>query len=119
MAKSSAKRLKIIDILDEDELYRRIHPNWKKNNGRISSGAFKTKTPPLSVDVAKLTTPEKSLSNCSNYWLASIVTKLVRSLELDARHEPKLENYAHGIIEGNITPSKAKRLASNATTVIK
>lgn len=117
--KSSAEKVKIIDILDEDELYRRIHPWQKKNNGKISSGAFITKPDPLSIDIAKLTTPIKTLSNYPGHLLVSLITKFVRSIGLDAFHIPRPENYAHGLIKGKINKTKARRLAESASLVIK
>jgi len=119
MIKSSAEKVKIVDILDEDELYRRIHPSWQKNNGKISSGAFITKPHPVSIDIAKLTTPIKTLSNFPDHWLVSLITKIVRSIGLDACHNPRPENYAHGLIKGKINKTKARRLAESASLVIK
>lgn len=105
--------------MDDDELYRRIHPSQQKNNGKISSGAFKTRPHPLSIDIAKLTTPLKSLSNHPDYWLASLITRIVRHIGLDACHDPKPGNYSHGVIKGKINKTKAKKLAKSASLVIK
>lgn len=119
MEKNSAGKVKVIDILDEDKLYRRIHRLQKKNNGKISSGAFITRPHPLSIDIAKLTTPLKSLSNYPDHSLASLITIIVRAIGLDVCHDPESENYAHGLIKGKINKKKAKKLAESASFVIK
>ena len=108
---------RIIEVLDNDELYRRINSLHQLENGKISSGAFKHRRP-LSVDIAKLTTPENSLSNHTDCWLSVIMTGFVRSLELKVYHRPKNNNYAHGEIEGKINKVKARKLARSARLVI-
>jgi hypothetical protein len=51
------------EILNEDELYRRF-PDvfWLRDDGRISSAAFQNtpNTDDMSVDLARLTTPQKT-----------------------------------------------------------
>jgi len=118
MSERIKNTIKIIDIEDDDDLYRRIHPHFQKENGKISSAVFKQRNPYLSIDVAKLTTPEKSLANYPDFGLASIVTKSVRNLSLEVYHQPKIDSYAHGIIEGNITDATAKKLTNYARLVI-
>ena len=98
------------DIKDEDELYRRIHPTHVIN-GKISSAAFKQRAPDLSVDIARLTTPERALLNYPNYGLGSLVAGFFRNLKLEVYHAPIPCNYAHAIVYGKITPSMAKMIA--------
>ena len=112
---SSAQRVPE-DIKDEDELYRRIHPTHVIN-GKISSAAFKQREPDLSVDIARLTTPERALLNYPNHGLVSLVTVFFRNLNLEVYHAPIPCNYAHAIVYGKITPSIAKMIAMAAKLV--
>jgi len=105
-----------IEILDDDELYRRIHPTFRKPDGNISSAAFRQTD--LSVDFAKLTTVAQTLDGYSSFGLASITVRVPRQLELEVLHDPLPGNYAHGIIKGNITESKAKKMARSARIVV-
>lgn len=119
MSERIKNRINKVNILDKDELYRRIHPNHHINE-RISSAAFRsTRAYCISVDIAKLTTPKKSIGNHIGYWLSSILAGFVRGLELDVHHDPEPENYAHGMIEGNITKAKSKKLAKEATIILR
>ena len=98
------------EIKDEDELYRRIHPTHVIN-GKISSAAFKQRQPDLSVDIARLTTPERALLNYPDYGLGSLAAGFFRNLKLEIYHAPVPCNYAHAIVYGKITSSIAKMIA--------
>ena len=107
----------IVEILDADVLFRRVVSYWVNGAGNISSAVFYSRSGPLSIYIAKLTTPKKILDKFSEYKLSSVVTKFVRSLELDAVHDPLDDDYAHGLIVGKINKSKAKKLAKSARLV--
>lgn len=108
-----------IEILDDDELYRRIHPNFWKPDGTVSSAMFKQRGGDgLSVDFAKLTTIDQTLDGYSSFGLASIAVRVPRQLELEVLHDPLPDNYAHGIVSGKITESKAKKVARSARIVV-
>jgi len=98
------------EIKDEDELYRRIHPTHVIN-GKISSAAFKQRQPDLSVDIARLTTPERTLSYYPDYGLGSLAAGFFRNLKLEVYHAPIPSNYSHAIVYGKITHSMAKMVA--------
>ncbi|MBI2503300.1 MAG: hypothetical protein HYW07_08710 [Candidatus Latescibacteria bacterium] len=108
-----------IEILDDDELYRRIHPTFRKPDGTVSSAVFKQRGGDgLSVDFAKLTTIARTLDGHGSSGLASIAVQIPRQLELEVLHGPVPGNYAHGIIKGNITESKAKKMVCSARIVV-
>jgi len=111
-------------ISDEDGLYRTIHPLWIKDKG-ITSAAFKQRPPldsrlvgrhslDLSVDIARLTTPEKVLLSHSGYGIGIITASFVLNLKLVIYHAPEPSNYAHAIVFGKITGSMAKLIARSA-----
>jgi hypothetical protein len=104
------------EIKDEDELYRRIHPHQIKH-GKISSAAFKQKTPDLSVSIARLTTPEKVLHGYPRHGLGSLVAVVFRKENLEVYHAPVACNYAHAIVYGKITDSMARRIADSSMLI--
>ncbi len=104
------------EIKDENELYRRIHPDQIKNGG-ISSAAFKQRTPYLSVSIARLTTPEKVLHGYPRHGLGSVVAAVFRKENLEVYHAPVSCNYAHTIVYGKITESMAKRIAVSSKLI--
>jgi len=101
------------EIRDEDGLYRRIHPSWIKDKG-ISSAAFKQSSLDLSVDIARLTTPDKVLSSHQNYGIGIVTAGFFRHLKLVIYHAPEPCNYAHAIVLGKITQSMAKKISLSA-----
>lgn len=130
----------IVTIADSDELYRRFAANHLRRDGTLAPTAFmKGSTskgngvpdPQISVDLAKLTTPEQSL-RCAgrvdepegrpNLGIAVVVARIPRGpdLSLSVRHAPQAagpetkENFAHSLIEGNVGEqalAKCDRLA--------
>lgn len=106
------------EIKDEDELYRRIHPDQIKC-GKISSAAFKQKTPDLSLSIARLTTPGKVLQGYPRHGLGGLIAGIFRKEKLEVFHAPVPCNYAHAIVYGKITDSMAKRIANAAKLICK
>ena len=102
-----------IGIGDEDDLYRRIHPKFRKEN-RVSSAVFKTRDPELSLVVARLSSTEEALNGFDGFGLACITAGFLRSLNLEVYHDPFPENYAHAIAYGKITDSMANMIARNS-----
>ena len=100
-------------ISDEDRLFRRIPPQWIKPEG-ISSAAFKQRPLDLSVNIARLTTPQKVLLNYPNYGIGIITAGFFRNLKLVIYHAPEPCNYAHAIVFGKITQSLAKKISLSA-----
>jgi len=107
--------MEIQEIADADDLYRRIHPSQVKD-GRPTSAAFKDHH--LSVDVARLTIPDRSLSGYPSHGLASITAGHARSLGQDVFHDPRVTSPAHALVEGTKTPRIGRSLARSATWVL-
>jgi hypothetical protein len=106
----------IVEIEDTDDLYRRLPHDHVKPDGRISSVAFCFRgqpDPSLSVDLAKLTTPEESIARAPKpgAGLGVFQAAVPRQLGLTVRHAPIPPNHregrppnpAHAVIEG-LTP---------------
>lgn len=109
-------------IHNEDNLLRRVplaDPRYNKPDNTIASFAFKKKKgeDSLSVDVERLTTYESTLLNRAHFCLCKIQTSFVRSLLLDAEHNPLPNNYAHALVKGNITNGCARQMAHKAELV--
>ena len=64
--------MEIIRIFDEEELYRRIPEMFFKQNGKVSSAAFQntTGTEDMSVDLARMTTPETTALGKPDFGVA-------------------------------------------------
>ena len=89
--------MKIVDILDEDDLYRRVISLWIKDNGKPSSAAFQNTsgTNDMSVDLDRLTTPELTASVQEGCGVASFPAELARINKQKVLHTPIPENCAH------------------------
>ena len=114
-------------ILDEDELYRRLPLISLNPDGTVNSVAYKLRgkpDPSVSVDLARLTTPQESLNrvaNPNNFKLGAFLANTPRNLGLTVIHDPLDDNYAHSLIQDNenIQNSKALcRLLAESTKVI-
>ncbi len=114
----------VVEIDNDDQLYRRLITRDHINpDGSVNSAAFKGRNwkpdPHISVDLAKLTTPEKCLAypGRPGFSVGMLVARVPRSLGFTVRHAPEPDNYAHSLIEGNNDRKKC-RLLAEATTVI-
>jgi hypothetical protein len=114
------------EIADEDELYRRLSKlSHIKRNGKVSSAAFKRNKKPensISVDFAKLTTPQEALARIGEdrkeqFVLGVLVAGYARSIGFCVRHDPLPDNRAHSLIEGQNDGEKCNLLAE-ATTIL-
>lgn len=106
----------MVEILDEDWLYRRLHHACIKKDGTVSSIAFMTNNFPderSSVDLAKLTTPMDSVNRDGkgHRKLGQLQASGPRALGLDVVHDPLEENHAHSLILGADTKANCKKLA--------
>ena len=113
--------LEIID--DDDELYRRLAPDFVKPDGTVSSVAFKRgkiPDPEVSVDLARLTTPDETLrrANRLHHGLGVLIAGVPRGLGLRVRHDPVDGNPAHTIIEGQTSRQQPRLLAAH-TRILK
>ncbi len=106
------------DISDEDDLYRRIPPEWYvEKEERISSAAFRHLE--TSVDWARYTTPEKTVAGFPNNHVAALQAKIPREKKQEVKHVPDPDNYSHSLIIGKKTRSFARFLAKNCRFVLK
>jgi len=110
-------------ITTNDILFRRfpIEPLsdsfFKVVNGRKipTSAAFKTKRGEngLSVDVAALTTPEKSVLDKEKFGLCSFPASIPLAQHFECVHDPEPDNPAHALILGD-TKKLAKKISSHS-----
>jgi len=112
-------------ITPDDFLYRRFpinNPNfWKWANERKvpTSAAFKTKPGEngLSVDIAALTTPEKSVMDTTMFNIAEISAATPINLNIPCVHNPMPDNEAHALILGENTKAISKKLSLAVTNI--
>jgi len=103
------------EVLDSELLHRRVHPIQCKDNGVVSSAAFRD--PRLSVDRAGMRSVDESLSGHPTYGLVSIETRIARGHKLEVIYQPELFNRAHTLILGKKTRAISKDLAKNSKWV--
>jgi hypothetical protein len=112
----------IRQIENNDELYRRIAPAFFKADGSISSSAYKVNGRPdkeISVNLAYLTTIEKTLENRPAFGVGSLLARYPRDIGLEVVHDPVYpDNEAHSLIKGACTNEHCSRLAK-ATSILK
>lgn len=109
-------------ILTSDRLLRRVQfldPNFIKPDGTPASSSFSLKKDELglSVDIERLTTYADSIQDRSRFRLFALDAHFVISLGLENHHDPKLDNYAHALITGNISRGVSRQLASAARRI--
>lgn len=111
--------MQIVEILDEDDLYRRVPPLWMKGDGSITSGAFQNTrdTDDMSVDLGRLTTPEETALAMEGCCVVSFKAKSARRNEQDVFHDPEKDNYAHSTVRGKKT-NRIRRELKKASIVI-
>ncbi len=72
----------------------------------------------MSVNLARLTTPEKTISEYPNCGLASFLAGSARKLDQQVLHEPIPDNIAHSTVRGEKTRSIRKKLAKVSTVIL-
>jgi hypothetical protein len=120
-----------VEITREDQLYRRLVPNGHvaPDGKTILLAAFLRKLPgekkshpdpTLSVDLARLTTPEATLARAPRpgFGVAKFPARVAMDLGLTVRHAPERDNYAHAQVEGLATLEQCQRLADASTLVL-
>ncbi len=117
------KYSKKVEIEDEDQLLRRIHPNhWE--NGRILSIAFyrgKKPDPEVSVDVKRLIENIEDFiaevkARGDGFRIGILQTIDVRNLQfqktpVEVVHDPEGGSYSHALIKGAYTKTDCRLLA--------
>lgn len=103
-----------------DFLYRRVHPDQQKSRTEVSTAAFTDLE--LSVDLASLTSPEKTWARAKNpdWGLVRIPVALMRELSVpqEVRHWPEICNWAHTLVIGRKPGSVKNKLRENAEILI-
>jgi hypothetical protein len=117
-------------IADDDRLFRRLAWAHLNEDGMVNSAAFKTPSsqrrrrgefdPSISVELARLTTPEETLARAPRPGggVGVLVAHHPRGLGFGVRHDPQPDNYAHPLIEGAASRDKSRRLAAAMTVLI-
>jgi hypothetical protein len=115
-----------LTILDDDELWRRIHyKQWIRDDklGRVrpTSKAFQSPSDgsPMSVVLAKEhSNPESYLEKYEEPALASITAGLARECSQGVAREPLPDEPAHAVVFGRKIQSVRRRFAKEASWVI-
>ena len=103
-------------IADDDFLFRRLSPDHLNLDGTVNSNAYKLNEKPdpeISVDLSQLTTVREALNRAPGpqFKIGIIQAKDARTLGLNVRHDPRDDNPAHSVIEGNQTKANCRELA--------
>ena len=114
-----------IQIAENDNLLRRIHPDQIKiENGRQrpASAAFKntTNTSDMSVNIEKLLAEREDLlakHRDRGYRLARFQARLAFSLNQTIVHTPNDESLSHGDVVGEKTTSIGRQFAMGAELI--
>jgi hypothetical protein len=116
-----------VSIADDERLLRRIRPedvvvDSVTGQRRPSSAAFKSKSNIISVDLASLTTPGKTLAAYRQFMLVEIDVATVRALGCKVVRDPLPDNPAHALLYGNgpggrMTAPQAKEIVSQCKWV--
>lgn len=115
----------IYEITDDDYVLRRVptDPNYIKDDGSITSFAFRTRKGEngLSVDVEKLSSYEKATLGSNRFRLVKLNVGQIRhdiNDGLDVIHDPLPDNTAHALIKGKISRGKRSSLVKIAQEVL-
>jgi hypothetical protein len=121
-------RIDDLTIPNSERLWRRLFPKWivpTEDGGiRISSAAFKDGNREVSVNLAALTTQEKTLAGFSDQGIAGLLAQVPRSLGHAIVRDPLPDNPAHALIcEPPTIPNKrrerdAKEMARQAVILV-
>lgn len=107
-------------ILDHEDLYRRIREDCIKEDGTISSAAYSntSHTDDMSVNLARLTTSEKTIAGFKKFGVAKFLAGFARGLNQKVIHDPTPDNHAHTTVRGRKSRSIRKRLADNSILIL-
>ena len=107
----------IVEISDDDFLYRRLSLDHFNPDNSVNSNAYKLNgkpDPQVSVDLSRLTSVWETLSRAPGpqFKIGVLQAKDARALGLLVRHEPLDDNPAHSVIERNSSRSNCRDLAA-------
>jgi hypothetical protein len=105
----------IVEINDDDFVFRRLAPDHLYPDGTANSNAYKLggkPDPDISVDLGKLTHEAEALARAGRpgFRLGVLQVRDVRALGLTVRHNPTPENPAHCVIQGNNSKKTCRQL---------
>ncbi|HEX4961271.1 MAG TPA: hypothetical protein VF173_10570 [Thermoanaerobaculia bacterium] len=103
------------EIADTEALNRRIHPDFVRPDGSVSSQAFTDVE--LSVDRAAYWEVAQTLRGYDGYGVASLIALVARGLHQEVVADKKPLNPAHALVKGKKTKSIARALARSAAWV--
>lgn len=109
-------------IPDSAALWRRIHPDWVRNDAesgepRPSTQAFQDHGPAMSVYIADLSIEAEVMRGFDGYSLAAITAELARSCQLRIERVPLPDFPGHAHVIGRKTGLVRSTLSKNATWV--
>jgi len=114
--------VKVELILDVDDLHRRVPEIYfNEETGKISTAAFQntTGTDDMSVDLGRLTTPQKTALNDPKFGVASFKAGFARKNDQKVFHDPIAENLAHSNVRGKKTSSFRKKLVAESILILR
>ena len=121
-------RIDDLTISASDLLWRRLFPKWilpiDEGGVRVSSAAFKDGNREVSVNLAALTTQQKTLAGFPDHGIAEILADVPRSLGHAIVRDPEEDNPSHALIcEPPAIPNKrrerdAKEMARQAVILV-
>ena len=88
----------VVELANEDLLWRRIHPNHVRSDMTVKSVAFNH--PEMSVDVARLQR-DMSITLAKGAGVAEFQVSVARDLSQEVRHDPDVDNHAHALVIGD------------------
>jgi hypothetical protein len=112
-------------VEDEDYLYRHVAPKpsqitkdpARDSGWRLTSANFKSHE--LSVDIARLTTPDRSLHGRPGHHLAQFLAGFARhACDQEVVHDPLCDNDAHALVIGDKSRTLRRQLAESCTWVV-
>lgn len=110
-------------IAPEDRLYRRLARDVVKE-GSVNRGSYYFRgqpDPSISVDLARLTTPEETRWRARNPAVAGVgelLASVPLGLGFTVRHAPVEDNPAHCLVEGPTTKDLCQLLADQTRIII-
>lgn len=88
----------VVELANEDLLWRRIHPHHVRHDMTVKSVAFNHSE--MSVDVAKLQ-HDMSITLAKGAGIAEFEVSVARNLNQEVRHDPGEDNHAHALVIGD------------------
>jgi hypothetical protein len=116
--------VELVEIADDDELFRRVLPYFIKANNRVSSAAFKkrNKQPDneISVELGRLSSPVECAQRYGprGFRVIALTAGSARSLSFEVRHDPLEDCYPHALIVGENDADRCEQLAAASWPVL-